>query len=110
MLLLALVFFYPYIYSVRFKSVNSAHFYYTLIVVPGVETDILRNQSWYAVRMAQNLLSFLPADFSTYYYFYVVFVVVVVLLFFFISRAYRSKMETCVLVIVDFKQKKVRWK
>lgn len=49
LLLLLLLFFYIFILFVRFKSVNSAHFYYTLIVVTGVETDILRNQTWYAV-------------------------------------------------------------
>lgn len=38
-------FFYMFILFVE----NSAHFYYTLIVVTGVETDILRNQTWYAV-------------------------------------------------------------
>lgn len=43
-----------FILSVRFKSVNSAHFYYTLIVVTGVETDILRNQTWYAVSQWLN--------------------------------------------------------
>lgn len=48
-LLLLLLLFYMFILFVRFKSVNSAHFYYTLIVVTGVETDILRNQTWYAV-------------------------------------------------------------
>lgn len=98
-----------FILCVRFKSVNSAHFYYTLIVVTGVETDILRNQTWYAVCNGSNqqqlqqqisLLISLPADFWALQLLAgwldgcLPACLLLQFFFSFISRAYRSKMET----------------